>query len=511
MCQSEPFLECNSLDQAIDQSYMLSDLYKPPSKSSTSDQHARKKRKLRSISPIVFVSFTIQRNKSNKHRKQKQRVLKALIDSGASSSLIVEKHTKGMPRKSEKEDKVWNTAAGEMKSKTKTKSMEFSLPELHTTRKIQKSFHVVEMELANYDMIIGRDLMTAIGLDVRGSDQSIQWDDAILPWRDVDVTHNEVYLATPHDADVKRLTAILDAKYEKADLRKVVANATHLSKDEQQELHELLSKYKDLFDGTLGKFTGKPYDIKLKPNVTPQHVRSFPVPKLHELTLKTELDRLVKIGVLKKVNRSEWGAPTFVIPKKDGSVRFISDFRLLNKCIQRQPYPIPKIQHLLQNLEGFKYGTALDLNMGYYHLELSAKSKELCTITTQWGKYEYQRLPMGLCNSPDIFQEKMNEILDGLESVRVYIDDVLHVTKGSFKEHLEGLSEILDRLRHAGLKVNANKSSFAAPEMEYLGYMIHDQQRRHSPSTEKDSRYSRNKNAQDSKRAQAFHWNDQLL
>ena len=270
-----------------------------------------------------------------------------------------------------------------MVSSTRTKSMEFTLPELQSSRKIWKSFNVVNTDVAIYDMIIGRDLMTAIGLDIRRSDQAIQWEDAILPWRNIDATGDEVYLATPHGAEIKRLTEILDAKYKKADLRKVVAKATHLSDSEREELYNLLNRFKDLFDGTLGKFTGKPYDIKLKPNVTPQHVRSFPVPKLHELTLKTELDRLVKLGVLKKVNRSEWGAPTFVIPKKDGTVRFTLDFGLLNKCIQRQPYPIPKIQHLLQNLEGFKYGTALDLNMGYYHLELSAKSKELCTITTQ--------------------------------------------------------------------------------------------------------------------------------
>ena len=69
--------------------------------------------------------------------------------------------------------------------------------------------------------------------------------------------------------------------------------------------------------------------------------------------------------------------------------------------------------------------------MGYYHIELSAKSKELFTIVTQWGKYEYQQLPMGLCNSPNIFQEKMSELFAGLDTVRVYIDDLLHVTKGS--------------------------------------------------------------------------------
>jgi hypothetical protein len=164
-----------------------------------------------------------------------------------------------------------------------------------------------------------------------------------------------------------------------------------------------------LFDGTLGTFTGAPCDVKLKDNVEPHHARPFPVPKIHELTLKSELDHLCELNVLKRVNRSQWGAPTFIIPKKDGTVRFISDFRELNKRIKRQPHPIPKVQNLLLKLvEGFKHGTAFDLNMGHYHIELSDASKELCTITAQWGKYEYQRLPMGLCNSPDIFQEKMN-------------------------------------------------------------------------------------------------------
>ena len=69
--------------------------------------------------------------------------------------------------------------------------------------------------------------------------------------------------------------------------------------------------------------------------------------------------------------------------------------------------------------------------MGYYHIEISANSKELCNIVTQWGKYEYQRLPMGMFNSPDIFQENMSELFISLETLTVYIDDLLHVTKGS--------------------------------------------------------------------------------
>ena len=84
-----------------------------------------------------------------------------------------------------------------------------------------------------------------------------------------------------------------------------------------------------------------------------------------------------------------WAAPTFIIPKKDGTVRFISDFRELNKRIKRKPYSIPKIQDLMQKIEGCQYGTSLDLNTGYYHIELSPQSKQLCTIVLSWGKYKY--------------------------------------------------------------------------------------------------------------------------
>ena len=83
--------------------------------------------------------------------------------------------------------------------------------------------------------------------------------------------------------------------------------------------------------------------------------------------------------------------------------------------------------------------------MGYYHIELSANSKELCTI-------EYQRLPVGLYNSPDIFQEKMSDLFIGLDTVHVYIDDILHVTKGSWTEYLSILEEMFTRLQKAGLK-----------------------------------------------------------
>ncbi len=160
------------------------------------------------------------------------------------------------------------------------------------------------------------------------------------------------------------------------------------------------------------------------------------------------------------------------MPKKDGTIWFISDFRELNKWLRRKPYPIPKVQDMLVKLEGFRYATSLDLNMGYYHIELSPEAKKLCTIILPFGKYEYQRLPMGVAGSPDIFQEKMSDLMQELEYVRVYLDDLLTITKGDFKDHLQKLERVLDKLNRAGLKVNAKKSFFGKGELEYLGYWI---------------------------------------
>ena len=118
---------------------------------------------------------------------------------------------------------------------------------------------------------------------------------------------------------------ILDAKYSKADIKTIAESSTHLDPQEINELYTLLKKYERLFDVNLGTWHGKPYDIKLKPDAEPYHGKPFLVPRIHEITFKQELYRIEYLKVIKKVNRSKWGAPTFLIPKNDSTVRFISD------------------------------------------------------------------------------------------------------------------------------------------------------------------------------------------
>ena len=203
-----------------------------------------------------------------------------------------------------------------------------------------------------------------------------------------------------------------------------------------------------------------PYNT-LKDKATPYHGKPYKITEVYKATLKLEVECLVKLGVLKKVNHSEWASPCFIILKKDHTIRFLTDLRELNKRIKRFPYPIPNIQDLLMKLEGFQWATALDLNMGYYHIELCPASKKVCTIVLPWGKYEYQVLPQGLSNSPDIFQENMSNLFRDLTFVREYIDDLLITSNGTIEDHLAKVKQVLQRLQKAGLKVNANKSNIS--------------------------------------------------
>ena len=235
----------NHIDDVINDAYLLSDLRKPLLNKTRTDKdgQATKKSKIKNLSPILFVS--IKRTTGKKKRQTKTKLVKALVDTGASESIISLESAKGLPLKTTTEPKKWSTAAGLLQTSSKTKQIEFGLPELHNNRKIKKSFHVVDVDLKNYDMIIGRDLIASLQLDIRGSDLSIKWDDAAIPWRGTDSTVEDIYLTDdrqsyqPVEQEMQRMTDILDAKYKKANLEEISNSADHLTNSEQKSLLQL--------------------------------------------------------------------------------------------------------------------------------------------------------------------------------------------------------------------------------------------------------------------------------
>ena len=91
----------------------------------------------------------------------------------------------------------------------------------------------------------------------------------------------------------------------------------------------------------------------------------------------------------------------------------------------------------MQKLEGFQYSTTLDINMGYYTITILPASQEMTTIVTEFGKFRYNRIPMGMFDSDGIFQDKVDNLLGDIDVVKKYIDDILVLIKERFSNHIE--------------------------------------------------------------------------
>ena len=122
-------------------------------------------------------------------------------------------------------------------------------------------------------------------------------------------------------------------------------------------------------------------------------------------------------------------------------------------------------------MEGFKFVSALDLDMDYHTIKLLPGSKNLTTIVTEFGKFRYNVLPIGLYVSSDIFQAKINELFGDIQGAKAYTNYILVLNKGFFEDHIKQLCVILKKL-NALLNVNANKCSFGVKEITYMGYII---------------------------------------
>ena len=129
--------------------------------------------------------------------------------------------------------------------------------------------------------------------------------------------------------------------------------------------------------------------------------------------------------MLTLLQHRQYGTPVFIIPNKEGTVRFITDYRRINHQLVRKLYPLPIICKTMQKLEGFQYATVLDINMGYYTIKIFPTSQDMMVIVTEFGKFKYNRLPIGMCTLGYILQAKVDKLIGDIEGVKTYIDDIL--------------------------------------------------------------------------------------
>ena len=142
--------------------------------------------------------------------------------------------------------------------------------------------------------------------------------------------------------------------------------------------------------------------------------------------LKKQLEDLVGYKFIQP-SKSPFGAPVIFVKKKDGSTRMCIDYRALNKITKKNSYPLPRVDELLDRLNGAKYFSKIDLRSGYHQVRIADEDVEKTAFRTRYGHYEFLVLPFGLTNAPATFMHLMQQVfrpyLD--DFVIVFLDDIL--------------------------------------------------------------------------------------
>ncbi|GBG90134.1 hypothetical protein CBR_g50228 [Chara braunii] len=236
---------------------------------------------------------------------------------------------------------------------------------------------------------------------------------------------------------------------------------------------KLLEEFKDLTEPPSGTVPQPiQHRIEIEPGTrTPKGAMYRMSPRELE-ELRKQLDELLEKGWIRP-SSSPFGAPVLFVPKKEGELRMCIDYRGLNAIIVKNAEPLPRIDDLLDRVQGAKYFSKIDLKSGYHQIEVHPDDQYKTSFRTRYGHYEFIVMPFGLTNGPATFQRCMNDLfrpwLDRF--VVVYLDDIL-VFNRTLEEHQGHLRQVLEKLREANFKINAKKCDWAKTQVLYLGHVL---------------------------------------
>lgn len=246
----------------------------------------------------------------------------------------------------------------------------------------------------------------------------------------------------------------------------------------------ILETYKDVFTG-LGKFPGDPYKFHLKPDAKPARHAPRKVPIHLQDAFKAELDSLVEQGVLEPVEHSTEWVNSFVIVEKEvrldsgnthspkhsvsKKLRICLDPRDLNEALQREPYYTRSIEELFGKFHGMEFFTIGDFSKSYWMVVLHPDSRKLTCMATEFGRFQWTRLPMGTVVAQDIFQRKLDGIFLNQPGI-IGIADDMTISGKTQQEHDVNFLKFMELCRKHNLKLNPDKIQFKLPKVSFFGY-----------------------------------------
>ena len=194
-------------------------------------------------------------------------------------------------------------------------------------------------------------------------------------------------------------------------------------------------------------------------------------PNLREIV--EELQKLLKAGFIYPISDSEWVSPLVIVPKKNGKWRICVDYRALNKATQKDHFPLPFIDQVLDNLAGKKFFSFLDGFSGYNQIKIAPQDQDKTTFTSPWGTFAYRALPFGLCNAPATFQRPVIGIFSDMlnDFLEIFMADFTPYGV-AFEDALCNLEKVLKRCIEAHLALSTEKCHMMMNQGIVLGHFI---------------------------------------
>ena len=251
-----------------------------------------------------------------------------------------------------------------------------------------------------------------------------------------------------------------------------------LNRAQRNQLIELLQEYDDVFvnkDGKLGNCGVLQHEINISNEHKPIRQRPYKIGNKQKQVLENMVNDMLNQEIIEP-STSAWAAPCLLVSKKNSSeFRFVVDYRRVNDCISMDAHPLITTDDALESLGAAQpsFFSVCDLRSGFYQTQISQKSRQYTAWRCHLGLFQFRRLPMGLKNSPQMFQRLMETVLQGMtfKFCLIYLDDIIVYSK-NFSDHVQHLKQVFDRLRESGLKLHPTKCSFAQTEIKYLGHIV---------------------------------------
>ncbi|GFW06907.1 retrovirus-related Pol polyprotein from transposon 17.6 [Trichonephila clavipes] len=244
---------------------------------------------------------------------------------------------------------------------------------------------------------------------------------------------------------------------------------THVKNfDIRNDLSSLIKNYKP----NKSKSTKLKMCIILKDDI-PVCQRARRLSCSEKLQVDDQIDDWLQQGIIKE-SVSDYCSPIVLCKKKDGNLRLCIDYRKINSKTEKDRYPLPLIEEVLDQLQSGNFFSTIDLKNGFFHVEMEENSKKFTSFVTHNGQYEFNKVPFGLCNSPSVFQRFINHVFRDLLKegiVIIYMDDII-IPSSDELDGLNRLTRVLKTASEYGLELNLKKCNFLKSKIEFLGHII---------------------------------------